>query len=201
MPLDGDLSDVRSSDRLFSHGSGVLEMMLYTHPAAGAGETTIDRARRDKLAEAYGMYASDAVRLAYLLTGDADLARDLVQDAFVRVASRLVVIKEPEKFRSYLRKTVANLAKNHYRRRALERRHLESAGSPAVQRGPEGRDPIFDDLQRLPLRQRTAIVLRYYLDLSEREAADEMGSSVAAVKALSARGVRQLRQWAEEEGR
>ena len=176
-------------------------MMLYTHLAAASGEATIDRTRRERLAEAYGTYAADAVRLAFLLTGDADLARDLVQDAFVRVASHLPRIKEPEKFRSYLRKTVANLAKNHYRRRALERRHLQSATAPSAQPGPEGRDEIFDDLLRLPLRQRTAIVLRYYVDLPEREAADEMGCSVAAVKALSARGIRQLRQWAEEEER
>ena len=75
-------------------------MMLYTQLAAGAGEATIDRARRDKLAEAYGLYSADAVRLAYLLTGDADLARDLVQDAFVRVATRLPAVREPERFRS-----------------------------------------------------------------------------------------------------
>ena len=175
-------------------------MMLYTHLAA-VGERAIDRTRRERLAEAYGLYASDAVRLAYLLTGDAELARDLVQDAFVRVASRLPAVREPERFRGYLRKTVANLAKNHFRRRALERRHLQAASPAATDRGPEERDPIFEDLQRLPLRQRTAIVLRYYVDLSEREAADEMGCSVAALKALTARAIRQLRGWAEEAGR
>lgn len=172
-------------------------MMLCTQLVAGAGETAIDRTSRDKLAEAYGRYASDSVRLAYLLTGDSDLARDLVQDAFVRVAARLPRVKDSDRFRSYLRKTVANLAKNHYRRRSLERRHLQEARHDRVQPGPEDRDPIFEDLLRLPLRQRTAIVLRYYLDLSEREAADEMGLSVAAVKALCARGIRQLRQSAE----
>jgi RNA polymerase sigma factor (sigma-70 family) len=176
-------------------------MMLYTHLAARARETTIDRAGRDGLAEAYGLYASDAVRLAYLLTGDPDLARDLVQDAFVRVASRLPAVKEPERFRSYLRKTVANLAKNHYRRRALERRHLHTVSPVVTDQGPEERDPVFEDLQRLPLRQRTAIVLRYYVDLSEREAAEEMGCSVAALKALTARAIRRLRGWAEEAGR
>jgi RNA polymerase sigma factor (sigma-70 family) len=176
-------------------------MMLYTHLAAGAGETTIDRTQRERLAEAYGLHASDAVRLAYLLTGDADIARDLVQDAFVRVATRLPAVREPERFRSYLRKTVANLAKNHYRRRALERRHLQVAPAPAIEQGPGGRDEIFENLLRLPLRQRTAIVLRYYLDLSEQATAEEMGCSVAAVKALTARGVRQLRGWSEERER
>jgi RNA polymerase sigma-70 factor (sigma-E family) len=175
-------------------------MMLYTHMTAGAGEATIERARRDKLAEAYGMHASDAVRLAYLLTGDADLASDLVQDAFVRVAARWPRLIEPQKFRSYLRKTVANLAKNHYRRRTLERRHLAEmaqAGSQVVHEH-EARDEVFDALLRLPLRQRTAIVLRFYVDLSERETADDMSCSVAAVKSLTVRGIKQLRAWDEE---
>jgi RNA polymerase sigma-70 factor (sigma-E family) len=170
--------------------------MLYTTLAAKAREATIERARRDELAEAYGRYASEAVRLAYLLTGDPELSRDLVQDAFVRVAARWPRLKKPERFRPYLRKAVANLAKNHYRRRALERRHLTAARTP-IEQGPEGRDVIFDDLLRLSLRQRTAIVLRYYVDLSERETADEMGCSVAAVKSLTARGIKQLREWSE----
>lgn len=158
------------------------------------GETTIERARRDELAEMYGTHAPDAVRLAFLLTGDGELARDLVQDAFVRVAARWPRIHDPEKFRSYLRKTVSNLAKNHFRRRALERRHLANQTIHRLERDPGDRDEIFERLLTFPLRQRTAIVLRYYLDLSERETADAMGCSVAAVKALSARAIRQLRE-------
>ena len=174
--------------------------MLCLGLAASTGETAIESGR-NRLAEAYGAHAPDAVRLAYLLTGDADLARDLVQDAFVRVASRWPAVKDPALFRSYLRKTLANLAKNHFRRRALERRHLRAAEPSPASSAAEPRDEIFDALLRLPLRQRTALVLRYYLDLSEREAAEEMGLTVAALKSLSARGIRQLREWSEEDER
>jgi RNA polymerase sigma-70 factor (sigma-E family) len=170
-------------------------MLHSTTLGTGGRETVIDRARHDELAEAYGTHAPDAVRLAFLLTGDGELARDLVQDAFVRVAARWPRVRDPERFRSYLRKTVANLAKNHFRRRALERRHLAGQVTTHVP-APESstRDDIFDRLLELPVRQRTAIVLRYYLDLSEREAADAMGCSVAALKSLSGRGLRQLRE-------
>ena len=163
------------------------------------GEATIERARRDELAEAYDTHAPDAVRLAFLLTGDGELARDLVQDAFVRVAARWPRVRDPERFRSYLRKTVANLAKNHFRRRALERRHAATQAA-VVDDSPDPtvRDEIFEQLLRLPLRQRTAIVLRYYLDLSERETADGMGTSGAAMKSLVARAIRQLREEASE---
>jgi RNA polymerase sigma-70 factor (sigma-E family) len=168
-------------------------MLHSTTLDAGRRETTIERARRDRLAEAYAIHAPDAVRLAFLLTGDGELARDLVQDAFVRVASRWPRIHDPEKFRAYLRKTVANLAKNHFRRRAVERRHLAAERPPEPVPDVAARDDITSALLALPIRQRTAIVLRYYLDLSEREAADAMGCSVAAVKGLSARAIQRLR--------
>lgn len=169
-------------------------MLHSTTLDAGRGETTIERTRRDALAEAYGTHAPDAVRLAFLLTGDGELARDLVQDAFVRVAGRWPRTNDPEKFRAYLRKTVANLAKNHFRRRSLERRHLATERPPRPVPDVADRGEIIDALLTLPIRQRTAIVLRYYLDLSERDAADAMGCSVAALKALSARAIRHLRE-------
>jgi RNA polymerase sigma-70 factor (sigma-E family) len=169
-------------------------MLHTTTSGMRVGEARIEGTRRDELAAAYGAHAPDAVRFAFLLTGEKELARDLVQDAFVRVAARWPRIQDPERFRAYLRKTVANLAKNHFRRRALERRHIAVESVEQLDRDPANRDEILEQLLTLPLRQRTAIVLRYYLDLSEREAADAMGCSVAAVKALSARAIRQLRE-------
>lgn len=154
------------------------------------------------MADAYGTHAPDAVRFAYLLTGDADLARDLVQDAFVRIAASWRRPSEPDRFRAYLRRTVANLAKNHYRRRSLERRFLATAvRSSALAPEPEADDELLHLLRDLPVRQRTAVVLRYYLDLSEADAADVMGCSVGAVKSLTARATRRLRSSIEEDRR
>ena len=64
-----------------------------------------------KLAELYVRYADGAVRLAYLTTGDLALAEDLVQDAFVRLAGRLVHLRDPGAFEAYLRRTVVNLSR------------------------------------------------------------------------------------------
>src|SRR5207248_7790082 len=80
-------------------------------------------------AELYRRYSGDAVRLAYLLTGDRPLAEDLVQDAFVKLAGRFADLRDPTRFEPYLRKTVVNLARMHFRRRKVERRYLERAAA------------------------------------------------------------------------
>src|SRR2546430_17547386 len=77
-----------------------------------------------RLGELYVRHADDAIRLAYLLTGDRALAEDLVQDAFVRLAGRLAHLPDPGAFEAYLRRTVANLRNSHFRRRKVERRDL-----------------------------------------------------------------------------
>src|SRR5215207_6992622 len=83
----------------------------------GADVETI-RIEGSLLADLYARHADEALRLSYLLTGDGALAEALVQDAFVRVAGRLLHLRDPGGFHAYLRKTVVNLAKSHYRRRA-----------------------------------------------------------------------------------
>src|ERR671923_931917 len=77
-----------------------------------------------RLGELYLRHADDAVRLAYLLTGDRALAEDLVQDAFVRLAGRLVHLRDPGAFEAYLRRTVVNLSNSYFRRKRLERSYL-----------------------------------------------------------------------------
>src|SRR4029450_2376978 len=92
----------------------------------GVAESKVrERAREDKLDELYRAFAPDAVRLAYLLTGDAGLAEDLAQDAFVRVLGRFRDLRNPESFWWYLRKTVVNLSRSYFRRRRIERAFLE----------------------------------------------------------------------------
>src|SRR6266581_5976856 len=78
-----------------------------------------------RLGELYVRHADDAVRLAYLLTGDRALAEDLVQDAFVKLAGRLAHLRDPDAFDAYLRRTVVNLANSHFRRKRLERAYVE----------------------------------------------------------------------------
>ena len=78
-----------------------------------------------RLAEVYVRSAPAGFRLAYLLTGDRALAEDLVQEAFLRFVGRLHHLRDPEAFDAYLRRTIVNLSKDTFRRRAVERSYLE----------------------------------------------------------------------------
>ena len=150
-----------------------------------------------RLAELYTRHAAEAIRLAYFLTGDRLLAEDLVQDAFVKLAGRLVHLRDPGAFDAYLRRTVVNLANSHFRRRQVEREYLRhSATEPAaVANAPDTdrRHELWTDLQRLPARQRAAIVLRIYEDLPEARVAEILGCRPGTVRSLVSRGLAQLR--------
>jgi RNA polymerase sigma-70 factor (sigma-E family) len=152
------------------------------------------------LGELYVRHAPDALRLAYLLTGDRSLAEDLVQDAFVRVAGRLLHLRSSGMFYAYLRTTVVNLARSHGRRKAVERSFAERAAAPKPVGAfdPSDRDELRTALMSLPLRQRTAVVLRYYEDLPESQVAEVMRCRTTAVRSLVARGVAALRTTVKE---
>jgi len=158
---------------------------------------------RDRLAELYERHAADAVRLAYLLTGDREVARDLAQDAFVKVAGRFRHARFPDAFDAYLRRTVVNLSASRFRRLRLERAYLErERREPGVNvDAPDlgERDALRRALSTLPMRQRAAVVLRYYEDLSERAMADALGCSVPAARSLLMRGMQTLRTIVEDD--
>ena len=158
----------------------------------------MSQASRTEIGDFYAAHANSAKRLAYLLTGDKELAEDITQDAFVKLAGRLRGLRSPDASAAYLRQTVMNLCRSHFRRRRVERAYLrrEADGHrpEAVQeRDVVEVDALWKELQRLPYRQRCAVVLRYYEDLSERQAADLLGCSVGALKALTNRAMEQLR--------
>lgn len=146
--------------------------------------------------ELYEQHAPGALRLAYLLSGNLEVAHDLVQDAFVKLLARPRLLRRDDAFDSYLRTTIVNLSRSRWRRMALERRH-RMAGPPLPDRSQESyeqRDAMKTSLLALPERQRTAVVLRYFEDLSEQQTAEAMNTSVAAVKSLVQRAMVTLRR-------
>jgi len=161
-----------------------------------AGTSGAERAT-GRLEELYVRHAPAALRLAYFLTGDRELAQDLVQDGFVRVAGRFQHLRVPDAFDAYLRRTIVNLFTSDRRRKRLERLQLlrERAAAAREHRDadPADRDRIWRALQTLPPRQRAAVVLRFYEDLSEREAAGLLGCSEGALNQLIVRGMAALR--------
>jgi RNA polymerase sigma-70 factor (sigma-E family) len=148
-----------------------------------------------KLGELYARHAGGALRLAYLLTGDRALAEDLCHEAFVRMIGRFRDLRNPDAFPWYLRQTVVNLARSHFRRAKVERAYLEREARnprPPVDDPAEG-EGLWERLLELPERERAAIVLRYYEDLSEAETADVLRCPVGTVKSLVSKGIARLR--------
>lgn len=150
------------------------------------------------MAALFERHAPSALRLAYLLTGDRQVAEDLVQDAFVKMFRRWRNLRDPGAFDAYLRKTVVNLARSGFRRKRLEREHLErerrDAALPAQAPGFEDREELLRALAKLPDRQRAAVVLRHLEDLSEQQTAHVLDCSISAVKSASSRGIAKLRE-------
>jgi RNA polymerase sigma-70 factor (sigma-E family) len=134
-------------------------------------------------------------RTATLLAGGPDDGEDLLQAALERMfRRRRPAIADAE---GYLRRIMYNLAADGWRRRQSWRAKLPLLGQPAATPDPmaavDDRDHLIRLLRDLPARQRTAIVLRYWEDLSEEDAARAMGCSAGTVKAAASRGLARLR--------
>jgi RNA polymerase sigma-70 factor (sigma-E family) len=161
-------------------------------------ETSLERSR---LGDLYVRYAPEGIRLAFLLTGDRALAEDLVQEAFERLVGRLRHLRDPGVFGAYLRRTIVNLATSHFRHRRVERTYLERLARDPLPRTNPNEDldrTMHEALLRLPERQRAAIVLRFYEDLSDVQTAEVLRCSPGTVRSLVSRGMKTLRTELEE---
>jgi RNA polymerase sigma-70 factor (sigma-E family) len=147
-------------------------------------------------AAVFNAHHRQAVRLAYLLTSDADQAEDIVADAFTKVYVRWTK-GEVRDVGAYLRRAVANEANSKLRRRYVERREAsrrsgDDRGVRMVEDGAADHDAVWQAIQRLPDKQRRVVVLRYYEDLSEADTAELLGVSVGTVKSQTSRGLARL---------
>lgn len=144
----------------------------------------------------FDTYFGRAVRLAWMLApGEPAAAEDAAADAIARVWPKWAKGRVDD-FWPYLRVAVVNQVKGRGRRFALGQRRARAQadgelGDFAV--SVVNRALLADALRALPVRQRTAVVLRYYEDLSEAESARAMGCSVGTVKSTTARGLHALR--------
>lgn len=145
------------------------------------------------------------VRLAVLLLHDQPVAEEVTQDAFVALHASWRRLKDADKALAYLRATVLNKARSSLRRRLVARRYAAAqpppATAPSAESGAMGllrHQEVLAAVRKLPTRQREAIVLRYYAELSEAEIADAMGVSRGAVKSHTSRGMAALRQVLEK---
>ena len=149
-------------------------------------------------ASVYNAHHRGAVRLAYLMTGDTFMAEDVVADAFAKVWVQWQRGRVSDAG-PYVRRAVVNTINSRWRRKAIERREAEKRsgderGIVLADAASADRDEMWQALGRLPERQRAAIVLRYYEDLSEAETAEVLGVSVGTVKSQVSRGLVRLRE-------
>ncbi|GAA1258567.1 hypothetical protein GCM10009677_06660 [Sphaerisporangium rubeum] len=136
------------------------------------------------------------LRAAHRLTGQPADAEDLLQAALARTYLAWERINDPAALDGYVRRAMVNINISWWRRRKLEEypaEHLPDTPAREVPSPGEIHELLEEALARLPVRQRTAIVLRYYEDMSEPEIAQALGVSVGTVKSTVSRGMAKLR--------
>ena len=154
--------------------------------------------------ELYSQHYRALVRLAALLVRDTPTAEEVVQDSFVAMHDGWQRLRDAEKALAYLRQAVVNRSRSVLRHRTVVDKNLQKAppDMPSAEHGALvllERSAVVAALRDLPDRQREALVLRYYADLSEAEIATAMKISRGAVKSHTARGMTALRTALEQE--
>lgn len=152
---------------------------------AGNGAAAAPGSYGDPVSALYEQHYASLVRLAALLVRDTATAEQIVQDSFVAVAAGWRRRGVNEGALDFLRQSVLNRSRS-----AL--RHGIAPG-PAVTGCPSGSPLLLAALGELPARQREVLVLRYYANLSEEQAADTIGISRAAVRRHATRANAALR--------
>ena len=130
-----------------------------------------------------------------LFTGDGDLAQELAQETLVRVCRDWHKVSNLDAPGAWAHRVALNLARSHFRRRAVARRHSVRLAAAAHHDEPDTTNAIAvrSAVALLPTRQRTALVLRYFADLSVAETAEAMRCPEGTVKTLTRQAILALR--------
>src|ERR1051326_718377 len=146
----------------------------------------------------YTTHYRSLVRLAVLLVRDVATAEEVVQDSFIAMHAAWRRLRDTEKALSSLRQSVVNRSRSVLRHRVVVDKNAPKPAPdmPSAEQGAISlleRSAVIAALRTLPPRQREALVLKFYADLSEAQIAASMGISRGAVKSHTARGVAALR--------
>ena len=146
----------------------------------------------------YSEHYRSLVRLAAFLVRDNATAEEVVQDSFVAMHGAWRRLRDTDKALSYLRQSVVNRSRSVLRHRTVVDKTTPKPppDMPSAEHGAIiqlERSAVVSALRGLPERQREALVLRYYGDLSEAQIASVMGISRGAVKSHTARAMAALR--------
>jgi RNA polymerase sigma-70 factor (sigma-E family) len=141
------------------------------------------------------------MRYAVLLTGDRELAADLVQEVMIRAHRKWRRVSAADRPELYVRRMLTNAYLSHRRRKAVSTVALtfEALDGPAAVAHPDHADQhaaraeLWQHLAILPARQRAVLVLRYYEGFSNHEIADLLGCADSSVRSSAARALAALR--------
>jgi RNA polymerase sigma-70 factor (sigma-E family) len=140
------------------------------------------------------------LRTGWMLTGDRALAEDLLQTALAKTWPHWSRISKEGTPGAYVRtvmvRTYASWAGRRWCGEMPSERVPENAAEDGAFGAADERDRLTRALARLPRQQRAVVVMRYYLDMSEQQAADALGCSVGTVKTQASRGLSRLRETA-----
>ncbi len=166
---------------------------------ASLGPVAADWDAEQAVTTMYSTHYRSLVRLAALLVRDTATAEEVVQDSFIAMHSSWRRLRDSDKALSYLRQSVVNRSRSVLRHRMVVDRNAPKPAPdmPSAEQGALSlleRSAVVSALRELPPRQREALVLRYYGDLSEAQIASAMGISRGAVKSHTARAIAALRQ-------
>jgi RNA polymerase sigma-70 factor (sigma-E family) len=151
------------------------------------------------IAELIEARSTALLRLAYGVVGDHQLAQDLLQEALVKLYVAWPRLRDPSAAEAYARRTIVTTAITWRRRHSFHERPLDL---PPAEEGNEAdhsdrlvtHDVLWQQVRGLPPRQRAALVLRYYEDLSEADTAFLMGCSTGTVKSQLSAALAKLRE-------
>jgi RNA polymerase sigma factor (sigma-70 family) len=171
------------------HGAGALPADAALGPVPAGAQSDADQA----ITAIYGTEYRSLVQLAAVLVGDVGIAEEVVQDSFVAMYGAWGRLRDRDRALAYLRQRVINQSRS-----ALRQGMVADGNAPKPQRGirrsaeqgaitqPE-RSAVISAMHTLSPRQREALMLRFYLDLSERQAASAMSISLGAANYHTAR--------------
>jgi RNA polymerase sigma-70 factor (sigma-E family) len=146
----------------------------------------------DPLAALFSEHYAALMRIAYAMTGSQEIAEELTQETFVRVARRLDGLRDPQAAPLYLRRTLVNLVRRSFQRRMLELRHRVGRADVEPETDHAGRLTMVGALRTLSPRQRVCVVLRFYEDRTEQDTARLLGVSVGTVKSQTHKALKKL---------
>lgn len=170
-----------------AQGPSEPEQVVGEDDAAPEVAASVPSVWHPSLIQVYEERYDDFVRLAYLMTGQSAIAEEVVQDAFIASRRSWDGVRDPA---PYVRAAVINRCYSWGRRFKLERERQPPPDDPAELVA----DEMWDALATLTHRQRAAIVLRFYLDLPDKQIAEILGCRLATVRTAVHRGLRALRK-------